>query len=153
MKTMNEIIFSTKSPWDNPYQGKDKKVVFVYSAGILRSATAARLYAGKYNTRACGSEEYTLIKLSDDLVCWADQIVFVNEENYMRKINYPHFEKHKTSHRYIMDSINNFVKELLDLEENMFEREFVRIINITFVHHIINEDKKIINWEKVNLLS
>lgn len=80
-------------------------------------------------------------------------IHFKNEENYMRKINYPHFKKHKTSHKYIMENINNFVKELLDLEETMFEKEFVRIINITFVHHIINEDKKIITWEKINLLS
>lgn len=80
---MNEMIFSAQSPWDNSYQGRDKKVVFVCSAGILRSATAARLYAGKYNTRACGSESYALIPLSDDLICWADQIVFVNEENYM----------------------------------------------------------------------
>lgn len=80
-------------------------------------------------------------------------IHFKHEEHYMRKISYPHFEKHKTSHKYIMDSINNFVKELLDLEENLFEREFVRIINITFVQHIINEDRKISNWEKINLLS
>ena len=35
----------------NPYQGNDKKVVFICSMGILRSATAARIYGRKYNTR------------------------------------------------------------------------------------------------------
>lgn len=80
--TKNEIIFKLKSPWDNPYQGKDKKVLFVCSAGILRSATAARIYAKKYNTRAVGSESYALIPVSPDLLLWADKVVFVNKENY-----------------------------------------------------------------------
>ena len=53
--TMTQMIFNSKSPYDNPYQGSDTKVLFVCSAGILRSATAARIYAKKYNTRAAGS--------------------------------------------------------------------------------------------------
>ena len=82
MKTLTELIFQSTSPWDNPYQGQDKRVVFVCSAGILRSATAARIYAHKYNTRAAGSEEYALVPLSNDLVLWANELVFVNKENY-----------------------------------------------------------------------
>jgi predicted protein tyrosine phosphatase len=80
--TKNELIFKSTSPWDNVYQGRDKKVLFVCSAGILRSATAARIYANKYNTRAAGSHEYALIPVSGDLLLWADEVVFVNEENY-----------------------------------------------------------------------
>lgn len=68
--------------FSNPYQGDDRKVVFVCSMGILRSATAARIYAHKYNTRSAGSWEDALIPLSDNLITWADQIVFVNKENY-----------------------------------------------------------------------
>jgi len=67
---------------DNPYQGEHKKVLFVCSAGILRSATAARIYAGKYNTRSCGTYDIALIQISSNLVLWADEIVFVNQENY-----------------------------------------------------------------------
>lgn len=81
-KTKNEVIFSSNSPWDNPYQGTDKKVLFVCSAGILRSATAARIYAHKYNTRCAGSESYALIPVTADLLLWADEVVFINEENY-----------------------------------------------------------------------
>lgn len=80
--TMTELILKSSSPWDNPYQGKDKKVLFVCSAGVLRSATAARIYARKYNTRAAGSEPYALIPVTYDLLCWANEVVFVNQENY-----------------------------------------------------------------------
>jgi predicted protein tyrosine phosphatase len=66
----------------NPYQGKDRKVVFVCSMGILRSATAARIYAHKYNTRTAGTWEDALIPLTHLLVKWADEVVFVNKENY-----------------------------------------------------------------------
>ena len=81
--TKNQIIFSASSPWDNPFQGLSKRVLFVCSAGILRSATMARMYAQKYNTRCAGSEAYALIKVSSDLLLWAEEIVFVNHENYL----------------------------------------------------------------------
>lgn len=81
--TLTQLIFNSISPWDNPYQGKDKKVLFVCSVGILRSATAARIYADRFNTRACGSMEYALIPLSGELISWADEIVFMHKENYL----------------------------------------------------------------------
>lgn len=84
MKTYSELIAAVQSPWDNPYQGKDKKVLFVCTMGILRSATGARMYAHKYNTRAVGSNHDALIRISFDLILWADQIVFVNKANYMQ---------------------------------------------------------------------
>ena len=67
----------------NPYQGADKKVVFVCSMGILRSATAARLYGKKYNTRSAGTDAEALIPLTPLLIEWADELVFVNTENYV----------------------------------------------------------------------
>lgn len=69
----------------------------------------------------------------------------------MRKINYPYLEKHKKSHKYIMDSLNDFVKNLLNFDEKLFEKELVRIIDMTFIHHGLKEDKKITIWEKNNL--
>ena len=89
MKTLTQKIFAATSPWNNPYQGKDKKVLFVCSAGILRSATGARMYAHKYNTRCAGSESYALIPVTNDLIVWADEIVFVNKENFI-KVNKDH---------------------------------------------------------------
>lgn len=77
-----EMMFNAKSPYANGYQGDDKRVLFVCSAGILRSATAARIYAHKYNTRAAGSKHYALIPVSEELLLWAQEIVFVNPENH-----------------------------------------------------------------------
>lgn len=51
-------------------------------AGLLRSATAANLYAKLgYNTRNCGTHEYALIPLTTNLIYWAHEIYFVNLEN------------------------------------------------------------------------
>lgn len=71
---------------NNPYQGKDKKVVFVCSMGILRSATGARLYARRYNTRSAGTWPDALIPLTPLLISWADELVFVNKENWEQMI-------------------------------------------------------------------
>lgn len=83
MTTLTEKIRQCKDGViDNPYQGSDKKVLFVCSAGILRSATGARIYAHKYNTRCAGTGlDYALVPLSERLMDWADEIVFVNPDN------------------------------------------------------------------------
>ena len=72
----------------NPFQGNDKRVLFVCSMGILRSATGARLYGHKYNTRAAGTWDDALIKITPTLMEWADEIVFVNESNYQQVKKY-----------------------------------------------------------------
>ena len=83
MTLTDKIKKSRNGVIDNLYQGSDKKVLFVCSAGILRSATAARIYGRKYNTRSCGThQEFALIPLSEMLMDWADEIVFVNPVNY-----------------------------------------------------------------------
>lgn len=89
----------------NPYQGKDKKVLFVCSMGILRSATAARMYAHKYNTRSAGSYYDALIPINGRLIEWADEIVFVNRENY------EHVHKELTG-----NSLERFVKKVKVLD-------------------------------------
>lgn len=97
MPTLSELIRSCKDgAAKNPYQGNDKKVLFVCSMGILRSATAARLYAKKYNTRSAGSYSAALIPISPILIAWADEIVFVNKENYEETLKqWPDLDYHK----------------------------------------------------------
>jgi predicted protein tyrosine phosphatase len=70
---------------NNPYQGKTKKVLTVCSAGLLRSATLQNFLIKEYgyNVRNCGTEDsYALIPISEALLLWADEIIFVNRENY-----------------------------------------------------------------------
>lgn len=66
----------------NPYQGSNKKVLCVCSAGLLRSPTMARVLAEEYdyNTRAAGiNKEYALIDVTDVLITWADEIVVAED--------------------------------------------------------------------------
>lgn len=75
-------IFNLTCPYDNRFQGDAFRALFVCSAGLLRSATAANLFANKgWNTRCCGTHKYALIPLSSNLIHWAKKIYFMNEEN------------------------------------------------------------------------
>ena len=69
----------------NEFQGDTKRVLTVCSAGLLRSATLQNFLIREYgyNVRNCGTDaSYALIPISQALVLWADEIVFVNKENY-----------------------------------------------------------------------
>lgn len=120
-----EAIFNSKSPYNNDYQGNDKRVLFVCSAGILRSATAARIYARKHNTRAAGSHFYALIPVTHELLLWADEIVFVNEENYKtvcQKFDLDSFERLKIKVLNIEDQFEHMDPELIRQFEEQYER-------------------------------
>lgn len=67
----------------NQYQGDAKKVLCVCAAGVLRSPTLAFVLHRKlgFNTRAVGSDiEWALIPISQALISWADEIVFVDQK-------------------------------------------------------------------------
>lgn len=116
--------------YNNPYQGKDRKVVFICSMGILRSATGARIYANKYNTRTAGTWfDEALIPLTERLVVWADQLVFVNDYNYRQALR--HFEddeglvltiKAKAVVLDIPDTYEHMHPELIKAFEEQYER-------------------------------
>lgn len=83
IQTYSEIIRQARyGAVKNPYQGSDKKVLFVCTMGILRSATGSRIYGHKYNTRSAGTHEEALTILTPLQLMWADEIVFVNKENF-----------------------------------------------------------------------
>lgn len=68
----------------NQFQGTAKKILCVCSAGLLRSPTAANVIHKRLglNTRPCGScKDFALIPISEALITWADEIVFVNADN------------------------------------------------------------------------
>lgn len=68
----------------NIYQTKAKRVLCVCSAGLLRSPTTANVLHAEYgyNTRAAGSsEDFALIPVTEALLHWADEVVFVNLDN------------------------------------------------------------------------
>lgn len=120
-KSKTDLIFTSHCPWDNPYQGKDKRVLFVCSAGLLRSATGARIYSGKYNTRSAGSEPYALIPVSDSLILWAQQIVFVNKANYESVKRLYDLSEHDVVVLDIPDMYNHMNPKLIKAFEEQYE--------------------------------
>lgn len=80
----SQSIMELTAPYATECQGPARRVLFVCSAGMLRSATAAKVgnILG-FNTRACGSENYALIPLSVNLISWAEAIYFVNPYNFV----------------------------------------------------------------------
>lgn len=124
-ETFTDLMWKAYSPYDNPYQGDDKKVLFVCSAGILRSATAARLYAKKYNTRAAGSAPYALIPVTGDLLLWANEVVFVNPANYedvSQRFDLSSFEKLSVKILDIPDMHNHMAPELIEEFNSQYEK-------------------------------
>lgn len=116
--TLSEQIRNCKAGvYANPYQGTDKKVVFVCSMGILRSATGARLYACKYNTRTAGSYPDALIPLSLPLIEWADELVFVNDHNF--KMTLKKYADDSSRETYFMVLDKAKVLDIPDCYEHM----------------------------------
>jgi predicted protein tyrosine phosphatase len=93
----------------NRWQGDAVKALFVCSAGILRSPTAALHFAKTkgWNTRAVGdNEEFALIPVSEALMFWAD-IVFVMSVD--QKIHLKHkFGQSFEGRIFVMNIEDNF---------------------------------------------
>jgi len=87
MKTYTQEIYELTCPFDNKYQGTASRYLFVCSAGLLRSPTAASVADSLgYNSRSCGSHSYALIPISVNLIHWANKIFFVEENNYLESL-------------------------------------------------------------------
>jgi len=67
---------------NNPYQKDYPRVLFICSAGMLRSATAAHVMAGHgWNTRCVGTEEYAIQQVCDEVLDWAQEIYCMEQEH------------------------------------------------------------------------
>lgn len=118
----DQVRECTEGAARNPFQGKDKKVLFVCSMGILRSATAARMYAKKYNTRSAGTYADALIPITPMLVVWADEIVFVNEKNFSGfPFDYELLQGKIVKILDIPDQYEHMHPELVDAFEQQYE--------------------------------
>ena len=83
-----ERMFASGTPYGNSYQTDAKRLVFVCSVGMLRSPTAQIVASDMgFNARACGSDlSMALIPLSHNLITWADNLIFMNVENYTQAL-------------------------------------------------------------------
>ena len=80
-------IFTNNHASNVSAQTDQLRLVFVCSAGMLRSATGAKAFAARgCNTRACGTHGYALIPLSANLIAWADRLYFAHSENWHKAL-------------------------------------------------------------------
>jgi predicted protein tyrosine phosphatase len=95
-------------------QDKYKRVLFICSAGLLRSATAAHIFSGEpynWNTRPAGvSVEYALNPVTEALLEWADKVYCMEPE-------------HLEDLKHIFDDI---IDDLLEHRGN----DFIEVLNI-----------------------
>lgn len=74
-------------PINNPYQKQQTfpRILFICSAGLLRSPTAAFVASQMgYNTRAAGCEHYALVPTTEQLIAWADKVFVMTEDQKER---------------------------------------------------------------------
>jgi len=128
MQTLTQKIFELSAPYDNPYQGPRTRLLFVCSAGLLRSPTGAHVGSVRgYNTRSCGSSDYALVPLSVNLIEWAHRIIFVNRENYQEAlesfdaVGYSEDIERKAIVLDIPDRYGTFDPQLVQIWEDWFD--------------------------------
>ena len=71
---------------------------------------------------------------------------FEHEEEFMSTLKYPRLEDHKKLHDDIINQMNGFIKNIATLNVEVFEKELATLIDILLVQHIIQEDRKIMQW-------
>lgn len=76
------------------------------------------------------------------------QVHFKDEEEYMKKIKFDKFEEHKKSHQEIIEELNNFIKNIKNMEILEIEEKLKEFIEVSLVGHILEKDKKIISWNQ-----
>lgn len=79
---MEKCTMNQRGNLANKYQTEAKRVLSICSAGMLRSPTIANVLYQEYgyNTRSCGASDFALIKVSEALLLWADEVIIVNAD-------------------------------------------------------------------------
>ncbi|QWU79887.1 hemerythrin [Campylobacter novaezeelandiae] len=68
-----------------------------------------------------------------------------DEEQYMREINYPHYEQHCKIHQ---QTISNMISMIKDIKStNDLKEKFYKAIKHKFIEHVICEDMEIAKWK------
>ena len=103
----------------NPYQGKDKRVLCLCSAGCLRSPSCATILQNKYgyNTRSAGVSDYALIPVNTALLKWADEIICVEQDVFDTLMN--DLNKYEESNGERIELQNIIVLDIPDIYERM----------------------------------
>lgn len=118
---------------DNSHQDIEnrKRVLCVCSAGMLRSATMAVVFAQNfgYNTRSAGTEDYALIPVTEALVRWADIIICAEPIHKQRILSDISYDEVLGELKVFFDETKNKIL-VLDLPDdfNYMDQTLVKLI-------------------------
>jgi predicted protein tyrosine phosphatase len=90
---VEDPLYHLTAAYATPYEGDIPRWLFVDNGGVLRSATCARVTQQQLNVncRSCGTEPYSVIRISANLVSWASKIVFVDNTSFFSaRVLYEH---------------------------------------------------------------
>lgn len=70
-------------------EGNAKRILFICSAGLLRSPTAAIIGHQQFgwNARSAGIEDFALINVTDALLGWADCIICMTDDHKVKLLS------------------------------------------------------------------
>ncbi len=73
---------------------------------------------------------------------------FLNEQNYMKSINYYDLEKHIEFHKQILNNLNNFLANIPNLQTNQIQEKLLEFVTTNIINHILVEDKKVHHFRR-----
>lgn len=73
---------------------------------------------------------------------------FKDEEKYMEEIKYDKLEEHIKIHQNIINNLSDFIKKTPTMQTQEIEEALKDFIEDSLVVHILEEDKKILSWNK-----
>jgi len=73
---------------------------------------------------------------------------FKDEEVYMKEIKYDKLENHIKIHQEIINNLNNFIKQAPTMQIEDVEDKLKDFVKGSLVTHILEEDKKIVSWNR-----
>lgn len=73
---------------------------------------------------------------------------FEDEEKYMLEIKYDKLDNHKKEHQNIIQDLNDFIKNISTMTIESIEDNLKKFIENSLVKHILEDDMKILFWNK-----
>jgi hemerythrin len=73
------------------------------------------------------------------------QFHFFSEENYMEEIGFPNLQEHCALHTILLTDLGERIYKLVSNQLNC--KELVLFLDECFLHHTLQEDSKIINYQ------
>lgn len=134
---MEEKIYLNPIDWDRAYSiGHEKidnehKRIFELTSEIL-----------KYK-----NDPSKIQKIIKELILYT-RTHFLNEENYMRSIEYSSFEEHKKEHKTLVNQLGLIVKNINKESIETIAYEINKFIHTKILNHILIDDKKFHHFRK-----